>query len=164
MFVDGEGPVPCNFLILGEAPGAEEERQGRPFVGASGQLLDRAMEAAGIERGQVYITNAYKLRPPGNRNPTEDELSAHRAILIREFQEVDPHQVLLVGSVAQRVARSEGVDVVERGVWAGSPRNRVFMWVYHPAYLLYSGQPDMPVWYEWIRRFFHELPEYSEKR
>lgn len=86
-------------MIVGEAPGATEEREGRPFVGPSGRLLEEALEAAGVSRSQVYITNAYKLRPPGNRNPSETELRAHRGMLEDEIGAVAPLAILTLGNI-----------------------------------------------------------------
>lgn len=96
----GDGPIPCTGMIVGEAPGATEEREGRPFVGPSGALLEEALEAAGTSRSKVYITNAYKIRPPGNRNPSEAELEAHRGLLEDELSAVSPLVIMTLGNVA----------------------------------------------------------------
>lgn len=154
--VNGEGPIPCEWLLLGEAPGAEEQKQGRPFVGASGKLLDGALDAANVRRENVYITNAYKSRPPGNRDPSEAELEEHHALLIEEFKAVDPRKVLLLGSVARRGV--SGVTTVRRGEWALSEAGRWYLWVYHPAFMLHGNMSVYPDWLLHIERFFHENP------
>lgn len=160
--VNGEGPIPCETLILGEAPGADEERQGRPFVGASGKLLDRALEAAGVSRSDVYITNAYKLRPPNNRTPTQDELGEHRPYLLREFREVNPQQTLLLGSVALHTIFPEAGGVVwNAGRW-GRKRRTYFATV-HPSYVLHGGISE-EVFFSHVRRFFNEFPEHPTIR
>jgi uracil-DNA glycosylase family 4 len=73
----GEGPKPCDVMIIGEAPGETEDKLGRPFVGKAGKRLDEALIAAGLKRDEVYITNIYKFRPPNNRKPTPEEIVEH---------------------------------------------------------------------------------------
>lgn len=156
MTVNGEGPVPCHFLILGEAPGAQEELEGRPFVGASGKLLERALDAAGVSRDEVYITNAYKLRPPGNRNPTQAELDEHKHLLRAEFQKVDPRRVLLLGSYALRSVFPTSRITSARGCWV--QRTRWYMPTWHPAASMYDRRKE-PEFFEDVRRFFTENPD-----
>lgn len=98
--VYGDGPIPCDIMIIGEAPGADEDEQGKPFVGKSGTILNIALELADLPRESVYITNMYKLRPPGNRTPTDEELDAHRPILNQELEEVMPKYIMLLGGTA----------------------------------------------------------------
>lgn len=129
--VNGTGPVPCPGMIIGEAPGEREEQLGMPFVGPSGVLLTRAIEEAGATRGEFYITNAYKKRPPGNRNPTQEELDEHYPYLQTEIDSVKPKFILILGKVA--------ADYLEPGIrrheWeeSGWPK---FLYTYHPAYAL----------------------------
>jgi DNA polymerase len=107
-------------------------------VGAAGTRLITALEGAGMEREQVYITNAYKLRPEGNRNPTDDELMEHRDWLVREFLDVDPKKVLVLGNVsADWMGRWLGIEL-HRGSWWTSKNGRKYYWAYHPAYTLYN--------------------------
>lgn len=96
----GEGPIPCAGMILGEAPGSEEEKLGRPFVGKSGDLLEEALSVGGIDRRKVYITNVYKLRPPNNRTPTEQEIGSHAMLFHKELTQVDPQIILTLGTTA----------------------------------------------------------------
>ena len=144
-FVLGEGPVPCTGMIVGEAPGAEEDKQGRPFVGASGKLLDEALEAAGIHRPQIYVTNVYKLRPEGNRNPTQEEIDAHWPYLEDELNAVNPIGVLLLGNVALHTFFPDvpGITQVRGHIFQGMFGEQVsfteYWATYHPAYVLYQN-------------------------
>ncbi|MDQ1393427.1 MAG: uracil-DNA glycosylase [Acidimicrobiaceae bacterium] len=133
--VFGEGPVPAQLALVGEQPGDHEDRSGHPFVGPSGELLDRALEAAGIDRTQVYITNAvkhFKWTPRGKRRihqtPNQTEIQACRPWLDAELEAAAPRLVGLLGAVAAkavlgqdfRVTRSRGqVVTASAGVWSG---------------------------------------------
>jgi uracil-DNA glycosylase family 4 len=151
-FVAGEGPKPCNGMILGEAPGAEEDRQGRPFVGASGALLEEALHNSGIGREQVYITNAYKYRPEDNRTPTEDEIAEHREkYLWDELLDVDPKVMLLLGNVALWTVTGDKGITSKRGEWyygSAVPDGATLafantfdvMPTWHPSYVLRNGR------------------------
>lgn len=99
-FVPGDGPKPCPIMIVGEAPGAEEDQQLKPFVGRAGKLLTEALEDAGLSREAVYITNIVKQRPPNNRKPHPHEIEAHMPYLVNEFGEVHPFHILLLGNTA----------------------------------------------------------------
>lgn len=98
--VHGDGPIPCDVIVIGEAPGADEDAQGKPFVGRSGQLLTRVLSEAGLDRSGVYITNVVKQRPPGNRKPTAAEITAHFEYLCEELVETDAKYALLLGNTA----------------------------------------------------------------
>jgi uracil-DNA glycosylase len=97
-FVKGDGPVPCDVMVIGEAPGATEDRLGKPFVGRSGATLNTALAAVGLPRENVYVTNLYKHRPPDNRPPTAEEIKEHIHYLIEEYHQVRPKYVLLLGN------------------------------------------------------------------
>ena len=132
----GEGPKPCDFMLIGEAPGATEDKKGRPFVGAAGKVLDTALSRAGLDRSSVYVTNAYKLRPPSNRDPSEKELETHLNYLRKEFREVQPKYMLLLG----KVAKSHVAPILRRrGVWWESPGHIQVMYTWHPAATLYNN-------------------------
>lgn len=111
-FVLGEGPVPCKVMFIGEAPGKEEDEQGRPFCGASGKKLNRLMEAAGIKRSEVYITNAVKQRPPNNRKPTIQEIKSHRKYLKSEIQKVSPIYIVTLGKTALESTLNRQIDAL----------------------------------------------------
>ena len=96
-------------MLIGEAPGAEEDRQGKPFVGPSGQLLDRMLAAIGLDRTRVYITNSIYWRPPGNRTPTAAEIAACQPFLERQIELIRPQLIVFVGGIAApRPARGQG--------------------------------------------------------
>lgn len=98
--VRGVGPASAELMLVGEAPGAEEDRRGEPFVGRSGQLLDRLLEANGIDRRRVFITNIVACRPPGNRNPKSKEIRAHAPWLEEQLRLVEPKVLVTLGRVA----------------------------------------------------------------
>jgi DNA polymerase len=119
-------------MLVGEAPGASEDAQGRPFVGRAGKLLDELLAEAGLERDDVYITNVVKARPPGNRDPRADEVAHHMPWLERELELVDPRLVVPLGRHALRhFARDAKIsevhgELLERG-------GRPLFPMYHPA-------------------------------
>src|SRR5215510_8059169 len=96
--VMGEGPSDAKILIVGEAPGEEEARSGRPFIGGAGRVLSRMLHQAGLQRQECYVTNVVKCRPPGNRTPTDEEIRSCAAILTQEVVAVRPNLVLGVGA------------------------------------------------------------------
>lgn len=144
--VPGEGDPRARVLFIGEGPGAEEDRTGRPFVGQAGQLLDGMIFALGFERGQVFIGNVVKCRPPGNRDPDDDEMNACAPFLERQIELIAPQVIVALGRVAAR--RLTGTDKTMgalRGRWAaygGTP----LLATYHPAYLLRSPLAKREVW------------------
>ncbi|MEE8535895.1 MAG: uracil-DNA glycosylase [Kiloniellales bacterium] len=151
-----DGNPEAKVMIIGEAPGAEEDRQGRPFVGAAGQLLDRMLAAIGLDRQSVYITNLLFWRPPGNRNPTAAEVAACLPFLERQVELVDPSHLLLLGasSVRTLLARQEGILKL-RGRWAhyqqaGLSRPIPAMPTLHPAYLLRQPAQKRLAWRDFL--------------
>lgn len=114
--VPGEGPKNANLFIIGQAPGAQEDATGRPFVGRAGQYLDRMLEKIGVDRKKVFITSMVKHFPPKNRPPTKEELEACQPYLIRQLKIVDPEIVLLLGNTAKTLKGHEilkGKKIVE---------------------------------------------------
>jgi DNA polymerase len=99
-FVPGDGPDDADVMVIGEAPGASEDEQGRPFVGRAGALLDEALEGAGLRREDVYVTNVVKRRPPNNRTPLPIEVAQFIGILVEEISRIRPKFVLLLGNTA----------------------------------------------------------------
>jgi DNA polymerase len=135
-FVPGEGSPDAAVVIVGEAPGASEDRAGRPFVGSSGKLLDSLLEAAGLSRLHVFITNVVKARPPGNRDPKRDEIAHHLPWLIAQLEIIQPKLVVPLGRHALghfaadlRISEAHG-RVFERD------GRRIFP-LYHPAAALH---------------------------
>jgi DNA polymerase len=151
-FVFSDGNPAAHLMIIGEAPGAEEDRQGRPFVGKSGQLLDRMLGAIGLDRHAenperaAYITNVIPWRPPGNRDPSADEVAMMRPFLIRHIQLARPKVLLLLGNPSMKTVLQikEGITRM-RGNWAeveGVPTMPSF----HPAALLRDPQKKRFSW------------------
>ncbi|MEM0463304.1 type-4 uracil-DNA glycosylase [Pyrobaculum sp.] len=100
--VPGEGDIKLGIMIVGEAPGASEDEAGRPFVGAAGQLLTKTLAEVGIQRGDVYITNVVKCRPPGNRPPAREEVEACLPYLLKQISILKPKRVVALGAVSAK--------------------------------------------------------------
>ena len=134
--VPGEGDRRARVLFVGEGPGAEEDRQGRPFVGPAGQLLDRMLEAVCLRREEVFIANVVKCRPPDNRTPTDDEAEACLNYLRRQVRLLRPEIIVCMGGTAVRHLIDRDARVSQmRGQWVR--RGGVDMLAtYHPAALL----------------------------
>ncbi|MDO9230518.1 MAG: uracil-DNA glycosylase [Syntrophales bacterium] len=144
--VFGEGNPGAELVFVGEAPGADEDAQGRPFVGRAGQLLTKIIAAMGLKREDVYICNILKCRPPGNRNPLPDEIAACEPFLIRQIKAIRPRVICALGSfAAHTLLKSEAPISVLRGRfdrYQGIP----LMPTYHPAYLLRNQGAKKQVW------------------
>jgi DNA polymerase len=137
-FVPGVGPLDASLVLVGEAPGATEVEEGEPFVGQAGHQLDGALEAAGIDRGGVYVTNVVKVRPPNNRTPHVDEIEAWRPVLDAELDRVDPAVVVTLGNTATGALldADEGItDLRGRRIEHGG---RVVVPTFHPASIFYD--------------------------
>lgn len=144
--VFGEGNPQAPLMFVGEGPGAEEDRSGRPFVGQAGQLLDRMIFAVGFERHEVYIANVVKCRPPGNRDPQEDEMAACAPYLDRQIELIAPRVLVALGKPAsRRLTGSTKPMGAMRGRWS-SYRGIPLMPVFHPAYLLRNPKAKPDVW------------------
>ena len=150
--VFADGNPEARIMIVGEAPGADEDRVGRPFVGVSGQLLDRMLAHVGLDRGAVYITNVLFWRPPGNRTPTAAEIAACLPFVERHIELVGPQILVLAGAASAKtlLARSEGITRL-RGRWllyesAGMARPIPAMAIYHPAFLLRQPAQKRDAW------------------
>jgi DNA polymerase len=146
--VFGVGCRDADLMIIGEAPGADEDRLGEPFVGRAGQLLNRMLASIGHTREQVYIANVIKCRPPGNRDPHVDELSECTGYLMRQIELVRPRLILCVGGIAARHLLGTDVSVGRlRGRWFEFGDGAVPLRVtYHPAYLLRSPEQKAKAW------------------
>ncbi|MEN5161830.1 uracil-DNA glycosylase [Achromobacter spanius] len=150
--VVGQGAQPTRWLVVGEAPGEQEDRQGQPFVGRSGQLLDAMLAAVGMSRERdVFITNVIKCRPPGNRNPKPEEIAACSPYLMRQIALLKPERILVLGRFAAQTLLGTDATI-------GSLRGRVHhlktdegaqipvVVSYHPAYLLRSPSEKARAW------------------
>jgi DNA polymerase len=144
--VFGAGNPRADLMLVGEAPGREEDEQGVPFVGAAGQLLTRILEAIGTKREQVYIANAVLCRPPENRNPEPDEVAACRPFLEEQIRLVSPRVIVTLGTFAAQVILETDEPISKlRGRWHVAHGTRV-MPTFHPAFLLRQPQRKRDVW------------------
>lgn len=148
--VFGDGNPDAKIMLIGEAPGAEEDRQGKPFVGKSGQLLDRMLAAIGLDRTKVYIANTVTWRPPGNRTPTPEEMALCLPFLHRQVELVAPRIVMTLGGPAMQTVFSTTNGIIKmRGKWSevtiGNHRADA-MPTLHPAYLLRNPAAKQQAW------------------
>jgi DNA polymerase len=145
-FVYGEGNPDAVCMVIGEGPGANENLQGRPFVGEAGQLLDKMLIAINIERKDVYIANIVKCRPPGNRNPEQAEREACLPYLLEQIEIIQPKMFLLMGLVAAQtlLQTNQAMKVLREG--AHSFLNRPAYVTYHPAALLRNPNWKRDAW------------------
>lgn len=146
------GSPDASVMVVGEAPGAEEDRLGKPFVGRSGQLLDKILEAGGFDPEQdVFVTNSVFRRPPQNRRPTIEEIAYYQPWMLEIVRLVDPQVILLCGGVAAQSLLGEKRGITKiRGQWFEWHGRRV-MPIFHPAYLLRNpnktpGSPKALMW------------------
>lgn len=143
--VPGEGSATPALVFVGEGPGADEDASGRPFVGAAGQLLDRMIAAMGFARGEVFICNVVKCRPPGNRTPEPDEAAACMPFLEAQLAVLKPQAICTLGATPLRALLGlSGITRVhgQRHAWRGTPVVPTF----HPAYLLRNPEAKKPAW------------------
>jgi DNA polymerase len=149
--VPGEGPANARIMFIGEGPGEQEDRTGRPFVGAAGRLLDQLLLEAGLNRSEVFITSIVKCRPPGNRDPLPDEVAACRPYLNAQITLIAPKVICLLGRWAAHSLLSPGLLMTKEH---GVPQERegiLYVPLYHPAAALH--QPSLrPVLVEDMRR------------
>ncbi|MGD2173799.1 MAG: uracil-DNA glycosylase [Candidatus Brocadiaceae bacterium] len=144
--VFARGDPNADLVFVGEAPGAEEDRQGEPFVGPAGKLLDRMIYAMGLRRDEVYITNILKSRPPGNRDPRVGEVEACFPYLERQIELVKPQIICTLGRPASNAMLGTNRSMGDmRGQWH-SYRGIPLLPVYHPAYLLRSPHQKKRTW------------------
>ncbi len=153
VFARGNPKAP--IMIVGEAPGAEEDQQGLPFVGQSGQLLDKALQTIGLNETNMYISNIIPWRPPGNRPPTTLEVAACQPFIERHIELVAPRILILAGGVAAKTLLNMADGITRlRGKWVNyKPRpdhgNSIdTMAIYHPAYLLRSPGQKAALWHD----------------
>ena len=145
-------------MVVGEAPGAEEDRRGEPFVGKAGQLLDAILEAAGTSRDEVFITNIVKCRPPGNRDPRPEEAEACSEYLRGQIARVDPELILAVGRVAAHNLLGVETPVGRlRGRVHEGPDGRPVVVTYHQTYLLRTPAAKRKTW-AYLRRACSRVP------
>jgi DNA polymerase len=140
--VFGEGDAHADLMVVGEGPGRDEDLQGRPFVGRSGQLLDRLLgEEAGLRRDQVYIANVVKCRPPGNRDPLPEEIAACRPFLDQQVELIGPRVLLTLGRFATHalLGTTEPINRIRGRSYPFGDTGAVLFPTYHPAAALRGG-------------------------
>jgi len=157
--VFGSGNADADLMFVGEAPGANEDRQGLPFVGQAGRLLDTLLEEIGLTRSEVFIVNTLKCRPPGNRDPLPQEIDACQDYLFRQLELIEPRVVCTLGNFSTKLLRQDpstgitrlhGREEIRR---IGPRRVRLYP-IYHPAAALYT-----PKMLDTLRADFSRLPE-----
>ena len=155
-----DGNPDADIMLIGEAPGADEDRQGKPFVGVSGQLLDQMFATIGLDRQRLYITNILLWRPPGNRTPTSEEVAAFMPILRRHIQLVAPKMIITLGGSSTKalLATNEGI-LKTRGRWHDYDTGAgivPLLPMLHPAYLLRTPGQKALAWQD-LRRVYRRI-------
>ena len=156
--VFGVGNPHADLMFVGEAPGFHEDKQGQPFVGQAGKLLDKLLEGIGLDRSQVYIANVLKCRPPGNRDPQPDEIESCEPHLFRQIGLIQPRVVATLGNFATKLLSGKQTGItrvhgVEQETTVGG--NAVLLYpLYHPAAALYT-----PAMLEVLKQDFVRIPE-----
>lgn len=157
--VFGEGNPKADIMFIGEGSGYNEDVQGRPFVGVAGQLLDKMLNAIGIEREDVYISNIVKCRPPNNRNPLEDESKICIEYLRWQVKIIDPKIIVCLGAVSARNIIDSNFRVTkDRGKWFKVGKFDIIT-TYHPAAVLRDENKKRPAWEDFknIRKKYDEI-------
>jgi DNA polymerase len=162
--VFGVGPIDPDIAFVGEAPGADEDRQGEPFVGRAGQLLNRIIAACGFTRGDVYIFNTLKCRPPNNRTPTADECDNCRPFFEKQFDLINPKYVVALGATAAKSLLQTTTGIGRLRGKAYQYRGRPLVCTYHPSALLRdeSGAMKRDCWEDMkflLRTMGRPIPE-----
>ncbi len=152
--VPGEGPPDAEVMLIGEGPGFNEDKQARPFVGSAGQFLEELLHSAGFRRGEVFITNVVKCRPPGNRDPQPEELTACQAYLERQIELIDPKVIVTLGRFSMyRYFPGASITRIH-----GQPKrvgDRLIVPMFHPAAALHQAR-----WRPLITEDFQKLPAF----
>jgi uracil-DNA glycosylase len=144
--VFGVGNPRADLMFIGEAPGADEDQQGEPFVGRAGQLLNNMIKAMGLLRGDVYIANIIKCRPPGNRTPERDECETCSPFLMRQIEVIGPKTIVALGAVAAKTLLAINAPMSElRGRWFDFRGTKLAV-TYHPAFLLRDPRQKKETW------------------
>ena len=149
--VFADGNIESKIMIIGEGPGAQEDIEGKPFVGRAGKLLDKMLAAIKLDRTKVYITNVVNYRPPANRKPTDEEMDRYFPYLVNHIEIINPKILLLLGSTAlNSIIGNEVVISKARGKWINKEIGKAKPWIiasFHPAFLM--RQPDQKK-FTWI--------------
>lgn len=162
--VFGDGNEKSKIVFIGEAPGADEDKAGLPFVGQSGQLLTKAINSISLDRKDVYITNIIPWRPIGNRTPTNAEVELYRPYLIQHVKIISPKIVVCLGSTAVRAVLQKNTGISSlRGRWLSGQetfgQDIKILATFHPAYLLRSPSQKKEFWRDFLK-IYDELQQY----
>lgn len=154
--VFGDGCANAKVMLIGEAPGADEDRIGKPFVGRCGQLLDKMLSAISLKRDDCYITNVLPWRPPGNRTPTDDEIAVCLPFLKRQIELVNPEFMVLFGGISLKSVMDSADSISRmRGKWleysTDSGKKIFTLATYHPSFLLRSSSQKAKSWADFLR-------------
>ena len=171
--VFGLGNPNARLMLIGEGPGQEEDRTGKPFVGQAGQLLDQILGAVGIARNEVYIANVVKCRPPNNRNPEPDEIIACEDWLLEQIRLIQPQIIITLGNVPTQWALGTTLGITKtRGTWTEFKKLSApipLLPMFHPAYLLRNAVRTTggPKWLTWqdikaVKEKLGQLPDKKE--
>jgi uracil-DNA glycosylase len=149
--VFGRGKPGARWLLVGEAPGEQEDKQGLPFVGRAGKLLDNMLSAAGLStEDDVYIANVLKCRPPGNRNPQGDEIAACQTFLHQQIAHIQPEIIVALGRFAAQTLLETGDSISRLRGRVHSYRGTPMIVTFHPAYLLRNPPDKSKAWQDWV--------------
>jgi DNA polymerase len=168
--VYGVGDPHADLMFIGEGPGYHEDKQGQPFVGAAGKLLDRMLNEIGLTREDVYIANCVKCRPPNNRDPYPDELDACTPYLREQIRLVDPHVVVTLGNFATRYVLQKQVSISRVRGQRFQVGMRVVIPTFHPAAILHGGgesssqMQSLRSDFQVVRAALAEIPEPVEEQ
>ncbi|MFP8488293.1 uracil-DNA glycosylase family protein [Gracilimonas sp. Q87] len=157
--VFGVGDPKADLIVIGEAPGYNEDQQGEPFVGEAGQLLDKIMNAINFSRDEIYITNILKHRPPNNRDPKQEERQRSLPYLLRQIELIDPKLILCVGRISATTLLGEDTSLSKLRGEFHSFHGRELMATYHPAALLRNPKWKRHAWedVQKLRKRYNEL-------
>ena len=158
--VFGTGDLSAKLMFIGEAPGFDEDRQGEPFVGAAGQLLNKMIAAMGLRREEVYIANIIKCRPPNNRDPFPDEMDTCKPFLLKQVEIIQPKVICTLGRFSAQNLLGVTTSITRlRGKWYRY-QDIPLMPTFHPAYLLRNPQDKKLVWHD-MQMIMAELKKYQ---
>lgn len=158
-FVFGSGSAEAEILFIGEAPGKNEDLQGRPFVGRAGKILDQLLASIGLTRNQVFIANVLKCRPPGNRDPRSEEVEACKGYLYRQIEIIDPRVICTLGKHSTQLILNtkKGITGLRGHIYRVD--SRLVLPINHPAAVLYS-----PAKYGILEKDFNKIKELLEQK
>ena len=148
--VFGDGNINSKIMIIGEGPGANEDAEGKPFVGRAGKLLDKMLTAIQLDRNKVYISNVVNYRPPSNRKPTENEIKRYLPYLKSHIEIINPKILVLLGSTALNALIGHEVVISKaRGKWVQKEIGKTNLWIvasFHPAFLMRQPEQKKLAW------------------